>query len=182
MSRLPVSDEAVTAPFAVSVNVPAPYVETSHQPVEGTTYSNGAITVAGTTTNATSVALTTAFLGAAPNATPKPGASPRSGPSQTANVAEDGSFEFPPLELPTGRWAITVSATSEQGQTATQTRNVTVAFDGVTLVVSIRGGPAWIKVWIDGELEGPQSGRVYQAGKTLTFTGRDSIEVRTGSM
>ena len=47
--------------------------------------------------------------------------------------------------------------------------------------MSIRGGPAWIKVWVDGELEGPLSGRVYSAGRTLTFTGKDSIEVRTGS-
>ena len=74
-----------------------------------------------------------------------------------------------------------MTATSESGQTATQTRNIAVAFDGVTLVVNIRGSAAWIKVWVDGELEGPQSGRVYQAGRTLTFTGKDSIEVRTGS-
>ena len=47
--------------------------------------------------------------------------------------------------------------------------------------MSIRGGPAWIKVWVDGELEGPLSGRVYSAGRTITFTGKDSIEVRTGS-
>jgi hypothetical protein len=96
-------------------------------------------------------------------------------------VDEDGSFEFAPLELTTGRWAITVTATSEQGQTATLTRNIAVAFDGVTLVVNIRGSAAWIKVWVDGELEGPASGRVYQAGRTLTFTGNETIEVRTGS-
>ena len=96
---------------------------------------------------------------------------------RTINVADDGSFEFPPLELTTGRWSITVTATSEQGQTASQTRSITVAFNGVTLVVNIRGGPAWIKVWVDGKLEGPQSGRVYQAGRTLTFTGKDSIHL-----
>ena len=50
------------------------------------------------------------------------------GPNRTVNVAGDGSFEFPPLELTTGRWAITVTATSEQGQTATQTRTIVVAF------------------------------------------------------
>jgi hypothetical protein len=150
--------------------------------VEGTTYSNGAIAVAGTTTNAVTVSLTTAYLGAeGASTTPAPGATPAPGPNRTIDVAQDGSFEFPPLELTTGRWGVTVTATSEEGQTATQTRNITVAFSGVTLVVNIRGGPAWIKVWVDGELDGPQAGRVYQAGRTLTLTGKESIEVRTGS-
>ena len=170
----------------VVINVPfleilAPTL-TVTQPVEATTYGNGAITVAGTTTNATTVTVTTAYLGAeGASATSEPGSSPEPGPNRTVNVADDGSFELPPLELTTGRWAITVTATSEQSQTATQTRNIIVAFRGVNLVVSIRGGPAWIKVWIDGQLEGPQSGRVYSAGRTLTLTGKESIEVRTGS-
>jgi cytoskeletal protein RodZ len=152
------------------------------QPVDATTYGNGAITVAGTTTNATTVTVTTAFLGAeGSSATPEPGASAAPGPRHTIDVAADGSFEFPPLELKTGRWGITVTATSELGQTASQTRNITVAFDGVTLVVNIRGGRAWIKVWVDGELDGPLAGRVYQAGQTITITGKESIEVRTGS-
>jgi hypothetical protein len=51
----------------------------------------------------------------------------------------------------------------------------------VNLVVSIRGGPAWIKVWVDGKLVGSQAGQVYQAGKSLTFSGKTSVEVRTGS-
>lgn len=170
----------------VVINVPfleilAPTL-TVTQPVEATTYANGAIAIAGTTTNATTVTVTTAYLGAAgASATPEPGSSPKPGPSRTVNVADDNSFELPPLELTTGRWAITVTATSEQGQTATQTRNIVVAFRGVNLVVSIRGGPAWIKVWVDGQLEGPLSGRVYSAGRTLTLTGDKSIEVRTGS-
>jgi cytoskeletal protein RodZ len=168
----------ITVPFP---EILAPTLTVS-QPVEGTTYSNGAIAVEGTATNATTVTLTTAFMGAeGTDATPKPGASGAPGPNQTVEIADDGSFEFAPLELTTGRWAISVTATSESGQTATQTRNIAVAFDGVTLVVNIRGSAAWIKVWVDGELEGPQSGRVYQAGRTLTFTGKDSIEVRTGS-
>jgi cytoskeletal protein RodZ len=172
-------------PRQVVITVPFPEILaptlTLSQPVEGTTYSNGAIAVEGTSTSATTVTLTTSFLGADPSATPDPDSSPTAGPNQTVEVGDDGSFEFAPLELTTGRWAVTVTASSEQGQTATQTRNITIAFDGVTLVVNIRGGPAWIKVWVDGELEGPQSGRVYQAGRTLTFTGHESIEVRTGS-
>jgi hypothetical protein len=96
-------------------------------------------------------------------------------------VEDDGSFIIPPLELTTGRWAITVTATSTDGKTAALTRQISVAYSGVNLVVSIRGGPAWIKVWIDGELDGPQSGRVIAAGKRLTFSGETSVEVRTGS-
>ena len=60
---------------------------------------------------------------------------------------------------------------------------MTVAYKGVTLVVSIKGGRAWIKVWVDGKIEPSvgAAGQVVSNGKTLTFTGRDSIEVRTGS-
>jgi cytoskeletal protein RodZ len=164
-------------------------------PVEGTTYGNGAIAVEGTTTNAATVTVTSAFLGtgtagvgaspAPPPASLAPGASGAppapSGPGTTVPVNDDGSFVIPPLELTTGRWAITVTATSTDGKTAALTRQISVAYSGVNLVVSIRGGPAWIKVWIDGELDGPQSGRVIEAGKKLTFSGKTSVEVRTGS-
>jgi cytoskeletal protein RodZ len=169
----------ITVPFLV---IQAPTL-TVTQPVEGTTYGNGAIAVEGTTTNAAIVMVTATFQGSgsAPAAAPKPGASTAPAKGATMNVADDGSFAFPPLELTAGRWAITVTATSAQGQTATQTRNIVVAYSGVNLVVAIRGGPAWIKVWVDGKLFGPQSGRVYDAGKTLTFHGATSIEVRSGS-
>jgi cytoskeletal protein RodZ len=168
----------ITVPFLV---FQAPTL-TVTQPVEGTTYGNGAIAVEGTTTNAQTVMVTTTFLGAAPGApraSPGPSADPAKG--ATTSVADDGSFEFPPQELTAGRWAITLTARSAQGQTATQTRNIVVAYTGVNLVVAIRGNPAWIKVWVDGALVGPQSGRVYAAGKTLTFHGATSIEIRSGS-
>jgi len=175
----------ITVPFLV---IQAPTL-TVTAPVEGTKYGNGAIAVEGKTTNAKSVTVVATFLGAAAGApaapAPTPGTSPAASgappPGTTIDVATDGSFAFPPLELTAGRWQITVTATSEAGQTATLSRNIEVAFSGVNLVVSIRGGPAWIKVWVDGELVGPQSGRVLNAGKTLTFHGTTSIEVRTGS-
>jgi cytoskeletal protein RodZ len=177
----------ITVPFLV---FQAPTL-TVTQPVEGTTYGNGAIAVEGTTTNAQTVAVTATFTGAAPGApatprpartaAPAPGASAAPAARSTLNVADDGSFSFPPLELTAGRWAITVTATSAQGQTATQTRNIVVAYSGVNLVVGIRNNRAWIKVWVDGELVGPQSGRVYAPGQTITFHGTTSIEIRTGS-
>jgi hypothetical protein len=100
----------------------------------------------------------------------------------TVPVAADGSFASP-LELTEGRWSITITATSPEGKTASLTRTVTVAYEGVNLVVTIQGGKAWLKVWVDGVLDSsiPQSGQVFQSGKTLTFTGATSVEVRTGS-
>ncbi|HUG30401.1 MAG TPA: helix-turn-helix domain-containing protein [Candidatus Limnocylindria bacterium] len=182
----------ITVPFLV-IQAPTLVV---NQPVEGTTYGNGAIAVEGTTTNATTVAVSAAFLGAvvaegasppapAPAATPGASGGPDPGPTPQAwpnvDVAEDGSFAFPPLELTAGRWAITVTATSTEGKTASLTRQVSVAYSGINVVVNIRGGPAWIKVWIDGQLQGPAGGTVYAAGKTLTFRAEKSVEVRTGS-
>ena len=53
----------------------------------------------------------------------------------------------------------------------------------MNLVVSIKGGSAWIKVWVDGEIAPNvgRAGKTYRDGQTLTFTGKTSIEVRTGS-
>jgi len=190
----PETGKAAETPRTVVITVPflvfqAPTLIVS-QPVDGTTYGNGAIAVEGMTTNAKTVTVTTAFLGTAvagagPTAAPAPtpGASPGAtgDPGTTVDVESDGTFTMPPLELTAGRWAITVTATSAEGKTASLTRQITVAYSGVNLVVSIRGGPAWVKVWVDGKLVGPQSGTVYQAGRTLTFSGKDSVEVRTGS-
>ena len=182
----------ITVPFLV---IQAPTL-TVTQPVEGTTYGNGAIAIEGTTTNATTVAVSAAFLGPAlaegasppppaPAATPGASGGPAPGPTPqtwpTVNVAADGSFAVPPLELTAGRWAITITATSAEGKTAALTRQITVAYSGVNVVVNIRGGPAWIKVWVDGKLRGPAGGTVYQAGRTITFTGETTVEVRTGS-
>jgi hypothetical protein len=62
-------------------------------------------------------------------------------------------------------------------------RNVTVAYKGVNLVVTVKGGRAWIKVWVDGKIDPGvgAAGQVVANGKTLTFTGKESVEVRTGS-
>ncbi len=176
----------ITVPFLV---FQAPTLVVS-QPVDGTTYGNGAIAVEGTTTNAKTVTVTAAFLGKdvptaghspapAPTQGASPGATPN--PGSTVDVADDGSFSLPPLELTAGRWAITITATSTEGKTAALTRNIAVAYSGVNLVVQIKGGPAWIKVWIDGKLASSQAGGVYQSGKTLTFSATTSIEIRTGS-
>jgi cytoskeletal protein RodZ len=171
----------ITVPFLV---IEAPTL-TVDQPADGTSFENGAIPVAGHATNATSVVVTAKYDGpsgpptAHGVATPPPPATP---PSVTVPVADDGTYSTP-FELTTGHWTLTVTASSPAGKTASLTRNVTVAFKGVNLVVTIKGGRAWVKVWVDGKIDPGlgAAGQVLSSGKTLTFTGRDSVEVRTGS-
>ena len=91
-----------------------------------------------------------------------------------SQVAEDGSFSTP-FELTAGRWSITVTAASPQGKTAAQTRNVTVVYKGVNLVVTIDGGRAWLKVWVDGKLD-PELG----AAGSVIADGRDAHVHRPG--
>jgi cytoskeletal protein RodZ len=180
----------ITVPFLV---IQAPTLTVS-QPVDGTTFENGAIPIEGTTTNASSVSVAATYLGPvegqpqpSPTPTPDPSASP--GPSGEpgpeplqVDVAADGSFSAP-LELTEGRWSIVITASSSEGKTASLTRTVAVAYKGVNLVVTIKGGPAWLKVWVDGALD-PRTtaaGRTYRAGDVVVFTGTTSVEVRTGS-
>ena len=173
----------------VVITVPLPFAEievprlTVDQPAEGATFENGAIPVQGTTTNAASVLVTAAYDGPPVGAPAVAGASPPAAPVPVSvPVDEDGAFATP-LQLTTGRWTITVTASGAAGKSTSLTRQVSVAFKGVNLVVQAKGGRAWIKVWIDGKLDSSVggAGRILQAGKTLTFSGKESIEVRTGS-
>ncbi len=180
----------ITVPFLV-IEAPTLNVDS---PAEGAQFENGAIPVKGTTTNARTVSVSALFLGSAdgqpaasthpsPSPTGSPSASPSAptiGPFQV-NTAADGSFETP-LDLSAGRWQVVMTAASAQGKTVTLTRNVSIKYQGVNLVLSVKGSRAWIKVWVDGKISDitGQAGTIYQAGKVLTFTAKQSIEVRTG--
>jgi cytoskeletal protein RodZ len=191
----------ITVPF-LAVEAPTLIVD---QPAEGATFENGAIPIHGTTTNARRVVVSATYLGP-PGSVPSPGTpSDPSAPAASAKpakpvtpaptpvppgipapvtveVGEDGAFTTP-YELTAGTWAITVTASSAEGKTAALTRNVTVVFEGVNLAVTIKGGRAWIKVWVDGAID-PRigaAGSIVSTGKTLMFSGRESVEVRTGS-
>lgn len=192
----------ITVPFSV---VQAPSL-TVDQPADGATFENGAIPVQGTATNATTVVVGATWLGPAggtttattspttapgptvkPGPTAKPGASPAtaSPPApqpQTVPVADDGTFGVP-FELTAGRWSITVTASSAEAKTVSISRTVTVQYKGVNLVVSVKGGKAWLKAWVDGQVDPSlgTAGKVVSEGKTLTFMGQSSVEVRTGS-
>jgi cytoskeletal protein RodZ len=172
----------ITVPFLV---IEAPTLSVD-QPAEGATYENGAIPVQGRTTNADSVVVsatytgpTTAPAGGSATETPPPPAAPA---PITVSVNADGTFSTP-FELTTGRWAITVTASNPERKRSALTRNVSVDFKGVNLVVTIDGGRAWLKVWVDGKIH-PDfgvGGKVIGDGKKATFQGKDSVEVRTGS-
>ena len=109
-----------------------------------------------------------------------PPAGPTVGPI-SISVGPEGTFDAP-LDLSEGGWQVIVTASSAEGKTTTLTRNVTIAYSGVTLVIEVKGSTAWLKVWEDGKVSKVTgaAGQVYNPGKTLTFTADESIEVRTG--
>jgi cytoskeletal protein RodZ len=190
----PDTGKTADAPKRVFITVPFLVIEaptlTLDSPAEGARFENGAIPVKGATTNARSVTVKAEWLGPAdgqPVPSPGPSASAPAGPVPvvtpvTVDVADDGAFETP-LDLTAGLWRVTVTAESAEGKTASLSREVAVEYQGVNLVVQIRGSRAWLKVWVDGKLDPEigQSGLIVAAGKTLTFTGLTSVEVRTGS-
>ena len=183
----------ITVPFLV---IEAPTL-TLDSPAEGAQFENGAIPVHGSTTNATTVAIR-AVQTATEDGTPIPTLAPATSPDPSASpvaqvpagtvvgpisvtVSPEGTFDTP-LDLSEGGWQIVVTATSAEGKATTLTRNVTIAYSGVTLVVEVKGSNAWLKVWVDGKVSRVTgvAGQVYNPGKTLTFTADESIEVRTG--
>jgi transcriptional regulator with XRE-family HTH domain len=182
----------ITVPFSPVI---APTLSLD-SPADGSTFQNGAIPVAGLATDATTVNVAAAYLGpvsagaptasAAPAASSPPKASPAPAPSAPPAVnvtpGSDGSFATS-LDLTAGRWTLTIAAQSGEGKTTTLTRNVTVVYRGVNVVVSVSGGRAWLKVWVDGVVSTTtgSGGLVVNDGQTLTFSGTTSVEVRTGN-
>jgi cytoskeletal protein RodZ len=188
----------ITVPFLV---IEAPTL-TVDSPADGAQFENGAIPIRGSTSNATTVSIKavqtknangTPVATQAPPPTPAPGASGSPNPSSapvlngptvgptTVDVGTDGTFDSP-LELSAGSWQVVVTATSAEGKAVTLTRNVAIVYKGVNLVVTIKGSTAWLKVWVDGKVSKVTgaAGQVYDPGQVLTFTARNSVEVRTG--
>ena len=182
-------------PAMVVITVPISEIEAPtvsvDQPAEGTTFQNGAIPVRGTAVNATTVKVSANYdgaVGGAPAASSAPSSAPSGSPGPapiSVAVGSDGTWDTGanPLQLTTGRWTITVTASNEASKAATVTRHVAVAYKGVNLVVTIKGGAAWIKVWVDGKIDPTigRAGQTYRDGQVLTFTGQTSVEVRSGS-
>jgi cytoskeletal protein RodZ len=175
----------------IVITVPSRAIEvpilTVDQPADGTTFENGAIPVQGTATGATSVTIAATYDGPVAGApTASPSASSPPGPAPiTVTVADDGTWNTgsTPLQLTTGRWSIVATASNAQGKASTLRRQVAIAYKGVNLVVAAKGGPAWVKVWVDGKLDPNvgRAGKTLRDGDVLTFSGQSSVEVRTGS-
>lgn len=186
----PDTGKTADTPARVFITVPFNVVEaptlTVDSPAEGAQFENGAIPVKGSTTNAKTVSISANLTGAAdgaPATSPLPSGragAPDVGPVN-AHVDTDGSFDSP-LDLAAGKWQIVVTATSAEGKSVALTRNVSIKYKGVNLVVEIKGSRAWLKVWVDGKVSNVTgaAGRVYDPGKVVTFTAKNTIEVRTG--
>jgi len=167
----------ITVPFTV---VQAPTL-TLESPADGASFENGAIPVQGRAANAARVTVSATYVGPAPGQRSS-GPLPRAPGAESVKVGSDGDFTVP-YELSTGRWTLTITAASDQNKTTTLTRAITIDYQGVNLVIQIKGGRAWLKVWVDGEPDAGvgAGGRTYNEGKKLTFSAKHSIEVLTGS-
>ena len=145
---------------------------TVDQPAEGATFENGAIPVAGKATNADFGRGQRGLgrlvrTGARPPAKPTPAPPPTPGPGDRhgrrgRRVQHAARAHGRPL----GDHRHGLAA--RRARPTSLTRNVTVAYKGVNLVVTIKGGRAWIKVWVDGKID-PKigaAGKVIANGKT----------------
>jgi transcriptional regulator with XRE-family HTH domain len=184
----PKTGKAAEHPIELLITVPfnpvvAPTL-TVDSPADGATFQNGAIPVTGQATDATTVNVAATYVGQATGEAPEPSAAPTPGsPAPIVVVpADDGSYATN-LDLTTGRWTLTIVAKNDQGMTTTVTRNVTVVYQGVNVVVEVKGGRAWLKVWVDGVVSQAtgSGGLLVNDGQTLTFSGTTSVEVRTGN-
>ena len=95
---------------------------TVDSPAEGAQFENGAIPVKGTTTNATTVAVTAILhrrrRRRAGDQPPRPSGAGRARPTsgrRPSTSTRDGTFDSP-LDLSAGKWQIVVTATSAGGQ------------------------------------------------------------------
>lgn len=177
------------APVEIVIRVPfvqiaAPTVELA-SPEAGLSVENGAIPVRGLATDATSLTIAATYLGSAPGApAPDPAAErPADIPPESVELAEDGSFATT-IDLTAGHWAVTVTAVGDADRTTTLTREVTVAWQGILVVIEVRRERTWLKVWVDGAVseETGAGGRVLAAGAKLTVRGNEVVELRTGKM
>ena len=153
-----------------------PTLLTLTAPAEGSLSNDGRIVVSGTT-DAASVTITATPIGAVGAS---PAASPGTPLTRDVEVPRTRAFSAN-LDLTPGRWRIGVSATRSGGPGSSQQRTVEVRADGVSVVVTARGGSAWIQVTVDGELvSGHRAGVVLRSGQSRSFRAARIVKVRTG--
>jgi cytoskeletal protein RodZ len=152
-------------------------------PADGTTFTNGAIPIVGSTDGA-SVSVTASYLGP-PTAVPAGATapSPPAAPEAKDITVETGGTFSGSYELTTGQWRLTISATGDANRQTSLTRTITVAYTGVNALIEIKGGRVWLRVRVDGELSKKTptvGGVVFEDGAKLTITAKDLIEIRSG--
>jgi cytoskeletal protein RodZ len=161
-------------------------------PAEGASLSEAVVSVSGTTSG-TSVVIAAEQQDTSegtpasppPSSAPEPSASPDGSPQPAEGAAPeplevsvtDGSFSAE-LPLSAGAWSITVTSSASGRTDTVETRTIEIALEGVEVVVEAVGGKAYIQAWVDGE---PTVARILRQGQTLTFTGEETVLVRTGS-
>ena len=171
----------ITVPFLV---LEAPTL-TVDSPAEGAQFENGAIPVKGSTTNAPTVSsgvqtVTRRHADREPASRASPSATGGVGQPGANGRAEDGQgrlgrhVRHAARPVRPGKWQIVVTATSPEGKATTLTRDVSIRYKGVTLVVEVKPVRAWLKVWVDGKVSKVTgaAGKVYSPGKVLTFTAK----------
>lgn len=169
----------VTVPIPVIV---APTLSLT-SPNDGTSFTNGAIPVQGTTSGSKVVV---AALWAGPLQPPaegEPTPEPPAAPDPKELVVEgDGSFGGS-YDLTAGRWRLTVTATGEENRQTRETREIEVVYTGVNLVVEVRSERAWLRVRVDGAFDpktGGEGGITFRPGAILTFSAEREIQIRSG--
>ncbi|MFN8622630.1 MAG: DUF4115 domain-containing protein [Chloroflexota bacterium] len=139
------------------------------QPKDGMTILNDSATVSGTT-DARSVTVTAAWKGAG------------KAPAKIAPVSlkvKDGRFSGT-LALPAGKWAVTATTDDQAGlQPAADQRAVSVAWQGLQVIVEEKSGSAWVRVWIDGVAV--EKGHRFLKGDSVTYTAKKTAVVSSGN-
>ncbi len=182
----------------VEIVTPAPPTPTVafSSPADLATLKDGNVTVAGITTQVTTVTVTPIYMGppTAPGATaPPPTAAPlptplgtpllpassasagaSAGPSAppgpgptSANTNADGTFSIP-LSLAAGRWQLSITGSNPSGSVAPAVvRTISVPYKGINVVIQIKGGRSSMAYFHDG-VNDDYSGNVQADGWTRT--------------
>jgi hypothetical protein len=177
----PSAGSPTEAPSAPPTDAPSDPIAGAAQlvvasPEDGVLAENEPVAIQGTS-DAGSVLVRALWIG------PPGGGASRETPAPPAveprTVRVRGGTFSDDLLLPTGRWTLTIETAAADGVSpSSATRTVDVKHSGVFVAVEARQ-PAWIRVWVDGELV--EEGHVFRRGEDASYTGRRSVVVSSGN-
>lgn len=96
---------------------------------------------------------------------------------QAPITSPGGRFEGR-FTTPAGAQTFTIVARNASGASSSETRTVTVAYTATVIVISVRGGDAWIQATVDGVVAG--TAHVYKDGESASFQGGE-VRIRSGN-